>query len=52
MMKRLLEIAEKADCEEVWLGTEVTNQAANALYRSLNPDDVSQVVGYTYKMDD
>lgn len=50
MMKKLLEIAEKAECEEVWLGTEPNNHAANALYRSLNPDDVAQFVGYTYEM--
>ena len=52
MMKRLFEIAADADCEEVWLGTEVTNGAANALYRSLGPDEVDQVIGYTYELDD
>jgi ribosomal protein S18 acetylase RimI-like enzyme len=52
MMKKFLAIAEAAECEEVWLGTEVDNRAANALYRSLNPDDVAQVVGYTYEMAD
>lgn len=50
MMKKLLDIAEKAECEEVWLGTEPNNRAANALYRSLDPDDVAQFVGYTYEM--
>jgi ribosomal protein S18 acetylase RimI-like enzyme len=52
MMKKLIEIAQAAECEEVWLGTEVNNCAANALYRSLNPDDVAQVVGYTYESGD
>ena len=52
MMKKLLEIAEMAECEEVWLGTEPNNRAANALYRSLNPDDVAQFVGYTYEITD
>ena len=52
IMLKLIELAEEADCEEVWLGTEADNDAANALYRSLNPDDVGQVVGYTYEMEE
>ncbi len=48
IMRKLIELAEEAGCEEVWLGTEVDNRAANALYQSLDPDDVAQVVGYTY----
>ncbi|MGI9328978.1 MAG: GNAT family N-acetyltransferase [Pseudomonadales bacterium] len=52
IMKTLLEQAEKADCEEVWLGTEAGNHPANALYQSLDPDDVAQVVGYTYELDE
>ena len=52
LMRKLIEIAKQNDCEEVWLGTEVDNLAANALYRSLNPDDAAQVVGYTYELDD
>ena len=31
---------------------EADNDAANALYRSLDPDDVGQVVGYTYKVEE
>ncbi len=50
IMQKLIEVAEEADCEEVWLGTEVDNQPANALYLSLEPDDVASVVGYTYEM--
>ena len=52
IMKKLLAIADEADCEEVWLGTEFDNDAANALYKSLEPDDIGQVVGYTYELDD
>lgn len=52
IMNKLLEIADDADCEELWLGTEIDNQPANALYRSLEPDDVAQVIGYTYEMED
>lgn len=48
LMNCLLEFAENNDCQEVWLGTEVDNHAANALYRSLEPDDIAAVVGYTY----
>jgi len=49
IMKKLIEYAADTDCEEIWLGTERDNRAANALYRSLDPDEVGQVVGYTYR---
>jgi len=49
MMKRLLEIAREKGCEEVWLGAEADNRSANALYQSLEPDDVANVLGYTYE---
>ena len=52
IMQKLIELAEQTGCEELWLGTEVDNAAANALYRSLQPDDVSQVVGYTFETDE
>ena len=51
IMKKLLHLAEAAGCEELWLGTEVDNKAANALYKALDPDDVDQVVGYTWETD-
>ena len=51
IMQKLIEIAEKRGCDEVWLGAEVGNDPANALYRSLHPDDVSEVVGYTFETD-
>ena len=51
LMQELLTIAEDAGCEEVWLGTEVDNKPARALYRSLDPDDEREVVGYTYELD-
>lgn len=50
MMRKLIEIAKESGCEEVWLGTEVDNGPANALYRALDPDDVTQVLGYTYEL--
>ena len=52
IMQKLIALAEEADCEEVWLGTEADNKAANALYRSLQPDNIGDVVGYTYEMQD
>jgi ribosomal protein S18 acetylase RimI-like enzyme len=48
MMRKLFELANAAGCEEVWLAAESNNQAANALYRSLEPGEVAQIVGYTY----
>lgn len=48
LMRSLLAFATENDCEEVWLGTEIDNEAANALYRSLQPDDIAEVVGYTF----
>ena len=52
IMKKLIAIAEAEGCEEVWLGTEVDNTPANALYKSLKPDDIAAVVGYTFETDD
>lgn len=52
IMQKLLEIAEDQGCEELWLGTEVDNHPANALYNSLTPDDVTKFIGYTYEIDD
>ena len=51
LMQAFFAIAEEHDCEEIWLGTEVDNKAANALYKSLSPDDVEQFVGYTWELD-
>ncbi|MBX3706737.1 MAG: GNAT family N-acetyltransferase [Pseudomonadales bacterium] len=51
LMNRMFATARAAGCTEVWLGTEVDNVAANALYRSLDPDEIAQVVGYTWALD-
>jgi hypothetical protein len=37
-----------SDCDEVWIGTEVDNLPANALYTSLNPSEIQKCIGYTY----
>lgn len=52
MMQKLIEIARESGCEELWLGTEMENIPANALYQSLKPNDIARVVGYTYVTDD
>lgn len=49
MMRKLIEIAKDNDCKEVWLGADAGNSPANAFYRSLGADDISEVIGYTYK---
>ena len=51
IMTMLIEFADQSGCEEVWLGTEVENAPANALYQFLAPDDVANVIGYTYETD-
>jgi len=52
MMKKFLDIAHAENCEELWLGTELDNVAANALYKSLKPDDIEQFVGFNFEMQD
>lgn len=52
IMSKLIAIAEDNDCEEVWLGTEPDNDAANALYRSLDADEVESFIGYTFGLND
>lgn len=49
LMQAFFEIARAAGCDMTWLGTEVDNHAANALYRSLDPAAIEQFVGYTYE---
>jgi len=48
LMRYLLKFAHESDCDEVWLGTEVDNVPANALYASLNPSEIQNCIGYTY----
>lgn len=45
MLQELFDWARELGCEEAWLGTEIDNDAANALYRSFIPaeDDAMQV---------
>ena len=48
LMHYLLKFAHECDCDEVWLGTEVDNVPANALYASLNPSEKQNFIGYTF----
>jgi len=51
MMSVLIDMAEKAGCTELWLGTETDNDAAKALYQSLEPDEVEEFIGFNYELD-
>lgn len=51
IMRKMLEIAQREDCEELWLGTEIDNIPANSLYKSLTPNAVDAFVGYTFELD-
>ena len=51
IMQALCNYAVNNDCELVWLGTEVDNVAANALYNSMQPDEVDDFTGYCYELD-
>lgn len=48
LMTTILEISNKLGIES-WLGTEIDNEAASALYESLKPTEIEKFVGYTYK---
>lgn len=49
MMKELFEIARENGCVEVWLGMEKDNKIAQSFYESLQPTEVEEFVGYTFK---
>lgn len=51
LMEAMCELAVERDCELVWLGTEPDNTAANALYQSLEPDEVENFTGYCFELD-
>ena len=51
LMEAMCALAVEADCELVWLGTEPDNTAANALYDSLEPDEVEPFTGYCFELD-
>lgn len=51
MMLELLSLARQNDCEEVWLGTEQWNDAANKFYESLLPTAVDAVIGCIFEIE-
>lgn len=50
LMNYLFSFAQESNCDEVWLGTEVGNKPANALYKSLTPSEIQNLIGYTYTL--
>ncbi|MBK8054287.1 MAG: GNAT family N-acetyltransferase [Saprospiraceae bacterium] len=48
LMNYLFSFAQESNCDEVWLGTEVDNVPANALYTSIKPSEIQKFIGYTY----
>jgi ribosomal protein S18 acetylase RimI-like enzyme len=50
MMKELFEIAREKGCVEVWVGTEKDNKIAQSFYQSLQPTEVEEFIGYTFKL--
>lgn len=51
LMNEAFRIAKEYGCDEVWLGTEDDNVAANALYKSLKPSEVEHGPIYSYKIE-
>ena len=48
MVNALIQMARDKGADDAWLGTEHDNEAANALYRSLGPDEVEAGPIYTF----
>jgi ribosomal protein S18 acetylase RimI-like enzyme len=51
LMRAAQQIAREMAATAVWLGADDGNDAAQALYRSLGPQEVEPGVVYTYKTD-
>ena len=49
MIRRLFELGRSVGCEEAWVGTEIGNQPARALYEGLGADGESFVM-YVYEL--
>ena len=52
LMKALLSMAKEEGCTEVWLGTELDNKGATQFYPTLHPDEIENVIGYTFLIKD
>ena len=51
VMNNFTHIANENACEALGLGADKMDVAANALYRSLDPNDIDEVVGHNLKLD-
>ena len=51
LMRAMQRFARAHECDELWLGTEPDNVAANALYRALQPSEEEAFIGYTYSFE-
>lgn len=48
LMEEMKRIAKERDVKELWVGTEVDNTPANALYTKFNPTETEQAIIYSY----
>jgi ribosomal protein S18 acetylase RimI-like enzyme len=50
MMEAMFAWGRELGCEEAWLGTELDNDAANALYRRFRPEEDEAIQYYLFKL--
>ena len=50
LMNEVFKIGKELGVYEIWLATETNNDAANPLYKNLDPYEVEQSVTYSYKV--
>ena len=50
IMQELMNIGRKRGLTELWVGTETTNKAADAFYKSLKPYEIEPSYIYAYKL--
>ena len=50
MINAVLKLAKDNGCEEVWLSAESDKHEARKFYESLDPDEIDEVVGYTFEL--
>jgi aminoglycoside 6'-N-acetyltransferase I len=48
LLSAMLEWGRELGCEEAWLGTELDNEEANALYRSFSPAERETMMMYAF----
>lgn len=50
LMQVVFELAAQQKLTEVWVGTEVNNMPANALYKKLKPGETESAIMYSYQV--